>query len=672
MKETKRDPLAIFSYFWSYVLGFLYIYLFAWKTPGISHVLFYSIALGSAIVPAFLFNKGNGAKKLTNWIILMPFVLVLSLMFIYRVNEFWVSIGFLTIPVIYAVVTVASYYENTFKNFSLLSYITLPFTLFISWFNDWAKFRKKVTGVFFKSERTRMLMKRISKGFFISLPFLFVFGWLLVSADEVFAKIIIEFLEKTLGTWFKDWPTAISTFTKFGLAIGTAIYFMVFNYALWNKESKVGELIKSWNVEVKEVKKSVDVLVASVFMIMLNLLFVTFVVVQFVYLFGGENNILGMDAEFSYAQYARKGFWELLLVAGFSYLIILFMNLKVFVANALQKGLFKINHFIMTGSVLVMTYSAFARMGLYETVYGYTNLRVLVQLALITVGLMFVFLIISSFSKTPRKFIASTNAILAFVVYITLVILPSDYFVASLNYSRYKEEGLLDVEYMMNLSDEAIPVLVELANKEKDKSAMGKVVMAELEGRYEQIEEGREDWQSWNYVDQKNKETLKELFSGGQNWTQEAEDSLDTFLNEYTSLILAGEYEQAFDGYWSSTVEKDLINNLDDISISSYYVTYIPEYSSWPMSDFGDYAYREQYYWNGMTVSVSFDYSYKDEYGFEKRQCRTDSLGVSLEDGEWRIVDASEVLLGKNIDEGYKALWEGEPLKDAEYWNECY
>jgi hypothetical protein len=670
--EKKRNPLAIFSYLWSFVLGFLYIYLFAWKTPGISHILFYAVAFGTAIIPVYLFNGGKNAKRLTNWVLAIPFALLLSTTFIYRTNEFWIAINFLTLPFIYAILSVAAYFPDTFKNFSLVSYVTLPFTVFISWFSDWKIFRKNVKGMFFKSEKTRELMKRIWKGFLISIPFLVVFGWLLVSADEVFADLVIRFLEKTLGAWFKDWPTAIDTFVKLIVAVLAAMYFMVFNYSLWNKESKVGELITKWQVKGKEAKKNWDVLVASVFMSMLNLLFVAFVVVQFVYLFGGSDNVIGSDAGFTYAEYARKGFWELLFAAGFSYIIILLMNFKVFTANRVQTIAFRLNYFIMTASVMVMTYSAFARMGLYESVYGYTNLRLLVQLALVVIGLMYIFLSISIFRKNPKRFVGTTNAVLAFVVYFILAILPSDYFVAEMNYNRYKDTGLLDVEYMINLSDEAVPVLVDLAKKEKDSNAMGKVVMAELEGRYEKIEENRTDWQSWNYVDQKNKEELSELLDDKISWKSEAEESLNLFLTDYTNAIRSGQYDIAFEDYWSAKTEQDFTDDLDSIEITKYKVSYIPEYEYWPLSNFDSAVYRERYYWNGMSVSIDLEYNSEDRFGFISKQCRTEDIGVVLEDGEWKVVDASQIILGENPDRTESSyIWKGDELLQDSYWNNC-
>ncbi|HUM71224.1 MAG TPA: DUF4173 domain-containing protein, partial [Chloroflexota bacterium] len=59
-------------------------------------------------------------------------------------------------------------------------------------------------------------------------------------------------------------------------------------------------------------------------LVAVNLLFLVFVVIQFTYLFGGVA-YLQVD-NFSYAEYARRGFFELLLVVILSASLILGLN----------------------------------------------------------------------------------------------------------------------------------------------------------------------------------------------------------------------------------------------------------------------------------------------------------------------------------------------------------
>jgi hypothetical protein len=51
---------------------------------------------------------------------------------------------------------------------------------------------------------------------------------------------------------------------------------------------------------------------ASVVLGLVNILFFLFILIQFTYFFGGESNISSQG--FTYAQYARQGFFELITV----------------------------------------------------------------------------------------------------------------------------------------------------------------------------------------------------------------------------------------------------------------------------------------------------------------------------------------------------------------------
>ena len=60
---------------------------------------------------------------------------------------------------------------------------------------------------------------------------------------------------------------------------------------------------------------------SSILLGSVNVLFFIFIFVQLTYLFGGESNISVQG--FSYAQYARRGFFELIAVAIVSLLLLL-------------------------------------------------------------------------------------------------------------------------------------------------------------------------------------------------------------------------------------------------------------------------------------------------------------------------------------------------------------
>jgi hypothetical protein len=98
------------------------------------------------------------------------------------------------------------------------------------------------------------------------------------------------------------------------------------------------------------------------------LLFGAFVGVQFRYFFGGQANI--HLAGYTYAEYARRGFAELLAVALLSLLLFLGLSWITKRDSASQKRLFSTLGILLTLLVTVILVSAFQRLLLYEQAYG--------------------------------------------------------------------------------------------------------------------------------------------------------------------------------------------------------------------------------------------------------------------------------------------------------------
>ncbi|MDZ7837537.1 MAG: DUF4173 domain-containing protein [Actinomycetota bacterium] len=110
---------------------------------------------------------------------------------------------------------------------------------------------------------------------------------------------------------------------------------------------------------------------------LLNIVFCVFSIIQFKYLFGGENFI--QPSVFTYAEYARRGFFELVAVSVINFLIIL---IAVSFLKKESKNVtiaIRILLSLVAGFTFVMIASAFYRMSLYEQAYGFTYLRIFVQ-----------------------------------------------------------------------------------------------------------------------------------------------------------------------------------------------------------------------------------------------------------------------------------------------------
>jgi len=249
-------------------------------------------------------------------------------------------------------------------------------------------------------------------------------------------------------------------------------------------------------------------------LITVNLLFLLFVTIQFAYLFGG---VAYLQVEnFSYADYARRGFFELLAVAILSLGLILGLNWLARRESKRQIKLFNWLSTFLVGFVLVMLASAFQRMKLYETEFGYTELRLLVYVFIVWLAVLLVWFIYTLWRRPDRFAIGVFLAALGFLI--TLNLLNPDAFIARQNLNRYVATGNLDAIYLTSLSDDAVPQIVRalhLTDGDTERQMMPscadpfarvyeddcyaapyEIVLAEVNGRYQSMTDHHE-WRQW-------------------------------------------------------------------------------------------------------------------------------------------------------------------------------
>ncbi|NIL99141.1 MAG: DUF4173 domain-containing protein, partial [Planctomycetales bacterium] len=104
-----------------------------------------------------------------------------------------------------------------------------------------------------------------------------------------------------------------------------------------------------------------------------DLLFAAFVAIQFHYLFGGAANINA--AGYTYSEYARRGFGELVATAFLTLGMIMVLGNWSRREGRRMRRWFNALSGILVGLVSVMLVSAFQRLLLYERAFGFTRLR---------------------------------------------------------------------------------------------------------------------------------------------------------------------------------------------------------------------------------------------------------------------------------------------------------
>ncbi|MBX3080864.1 MAG: DUF4173 domain-containing protein [Anaerolineae bacterium] len=248
--------------------------------------------------------------------------------------------------------------------------------------------------------------------------------------------------------------------------------------------------------------------------------FLLFVLVQGVYLFGGAHNI----ANFSYAEYTHRGFAELVTIAVLSLGLIYVLKSVTSPTETHQNKLFRglgTLLLLLTGVVLM---SAFQRLRLYEITYGFTSLRLTIYIAIGWLGVLLVGMIASLYwSPRTVKVFETSVLIAAFGFSITHSLINPDWFVAWQNINR----GDIDPVYLSLLSEEATPALLSLIDS-PDPGV--RVIMANrLRDLQTMLARRATDWRSM---------TLRDYALRVQLDDRELNDKIETILSEDAPHLL--------------------------------------------------------------------------------------------------------------------------------------
>ncbi|MET8683377.1 DUF4173 domain-containing protein [Streptomyces sp. NPDC004732] len=217
-------------------------------------------------------------------------------------------------------------------------------------------------------------------------------------------------------------------------------------------------------------------------LIVLNVLFAAFNAVQLAVLFGGYDTVLDKTG-LSYSDYARQGFWQLLLATLLTLLVIVFAQRWAPRGSAQDRTLVRAVLGTLCVMTLVVVASAVRRMDMYVEAYGLTRLRISVVAVELWLGVIVLLIMAAGVWGArwlPRAVAASAAAgVLAFGL------LSPDALIAERNVQRYEETGKFDFDYTRQLSADAVPALDKLPEPQRS---------CALKDVAEELESGDEPW----------------------------------------------------------------------------------------------------------------------------------------------------------------------------------
>jgi two-component system sensor histidine kinase BaeS len=216
--------------------------------------------------------------------------------------------------------------------------------------------------------------------------------------------------------------------------------------------------------------------------LLVDAVFVLFLAAQAAAFFGGHDYVQRVTG-LTYAGYVHQGFAQLTIATA--------LTLLVVGAASRKAGTGAVDRWWLRGSLgalcaltLVVVASALYRMDLYQDAYGFTRLRLLVDVFEAWLGLVVVAVMVAGIGLRgwwlPRMALLSGAALL-----LGLAVANPDAWIARHNIDRYEATGKVDWSYLRGLSADAVPTLAALP-PDQVACALG------------DPSPERDDWVSWN------------------------------------------------------------------------------------------------------------------------------------------------------------------------------
>lgn len=363
------------------------------------------------------------------------------------------------------------------------TFIGVPFTLF----NDRLKGKES-------TNFTRSKLGKISLGLLLSAPILIVVIALLASADEIFLSWVIEipYVLSRFSLGEVIWRLIAAAF--FALYAFCYIWALLFNKST---DKSSGPAADSQEAAFKQSgRMELDPITAGTLLISINLVYVLFVFIQFSYLFGAANGLLPEGA--AYAEYARRGFAELVLVALINVGLLMCGLHLIRRTSIAAERVRKLSLSILIGCTIIMLVSAYSRLSLYEEAYGFTQTRLLVHGFMLYLGVL---LVIAMLRIWKEHFsLGKAYICVSIIAFVLMNYANLDARIAANNIDRFERTGKMDIAYLGTLSTDAVPYLLKLQAKHPNLNGLDVVIMNLQEQAH-----SHNKWQSWSLSKQRAK-----------------------------------------------------------------------------------------------------------------------------------------------------------------------
>jgi hypothetical protein len=316
-----------------------------------------------------------------------------------------------------------------------------------------------------------------TRGIFLAVPLLLVFGALLAAADAVFETLVVDLFGFDVAGFFGH--------VFLTLFVGWIVAGLLWVALLASNPESLAL--------PRPAALSLGVIEVGVVLGLLDVLFLAFVAIQVRYLFGGAGRVVE-TAGLTYAEYARRGFFELVTVTALILPLLLLAHWLLRAGNRAHERIFGLLSGAMVALLFVIVASALQRMYLYTREFGLTELRLYTTIFMVWLSVILVWFVLTVLRGRRDSFALGVLAT-GFAAILVVNAVNPDALIARVNADRMEAGERFDARYLTGLSADAVPVMIEAlpAMDEPDR----RIVEADLEAFSRRSQKGS-DWRTWN------------------------------------------------------------------------------------------------------------------------------------------------------------------------------
>ena len=474
---TKSD---IFISIISFILGYLFIKWILFSTLSLSAFVFTLLLIGTAIC----YLKAKKIRITLNSVIFISITVIFSSVFIISANtdiKALVMLYVILSSVYWFYYTCNKHDENIVNDMFIFYFIKSVFVMPLSCcFSIYESFFK----IFSRKKPSKKVGYVVLGILCAIIPSIIIMG-LLINADDAFAGLILNI------TRIKIFDIGDFSADIFNFLIGIPVAMYVFGTLYSNSQRMHGNILsREVSENIKHKLKFTPELIVYTAVTPICLIYVLFFVSQSAYFLSAFSSIV--PTGFTYAEYARRGFFELCNVSVINRFII--AAVTIVTKQSPRKKINVLKIYIVTIAVftLMLIATALSKMVMYINAYGLTLLRVYTSWFMILLACIFIVVIIKQFVNPKKMNFFMIVFVIFIVLFAALIFCDIDAIIAQYNIENYLTGKLVSLDYEMllyELSDSAVEHIVPVVY---EYPRYGKLLLT----RYYQIY----DWKDFNFA----------------------------------------------------------------------------------------------------------------------------------------------------------------------------